>query len=119
MCKIEPMVDEFLGQLVKEPRHSVALYVIGEINGYGTAMPHWYEHYGYLISVIKALDLSGVLEAVQKEWLPKSLLHELLVAEIDSTVIMEIADTLTVPQKALLLKLLKSIKEHLEEDAED
>lgn len=119
MCKIEPMVDKFLGQLVKEPRHSVALYVIGEINGYGTAMPHWYENYGYLIGVIKALDLSGVLEVVQKGLLPKSLLHELLVVEIDSNSVMEIADTLTVPQKMLLLKLLKSIKEHLEEDTED
>lgn len=119
MCKIEPMVDKFLGQLVKEPRHSVALYVIGEFNGYGTAMPHWYERYGYLISVIKALDVSGVLESVQKDWLPKSLLIELLNEQIDADEVYNITRTLAPNQRALFVKLLRAFKEQLEEDTED
>ena len=119
MCRIEPMVDKFLGQLVKEPRHSVALFVIGEINGYGTAMPHWYYEYGCFIGIIKALDVAGILEAVHKEWLPKSLLIELLNEQVDADAIYNITRTLTPNQRALFLKLLKSFKEHLLEDAED
>lgn len=119
MCRIEPMVDKFLGQLVKEPRHSVAIYVIGEFNGYGTANPHWWEKYYYYCNIIKGLDVSGILEAVQKGWLPKSLLHELLVEEIDISNLDEIADTLTVQQKALLVKLLRAYMEQLEKDMED
>lgn len=119
MCRIDPMVDKFLGQLVEHPRHSVALYVIGEFTGYGTAKPEWSEKYSYLCTVIKALDLAGVLEAVEKQWIPKDLLLELLVADIDVTTLNEIVDTLTVPQKVLLGKLLKSIKRELEKSMED
>ena len=119
MCRIEPMVDKFLEQLVKEPRHSVALFVIGEINGYGTAMPHWYYEYGCFTGIIKALDVSGILEAVHKEWLPKSLLIELLNEQVDADAVCDIARTLTPNQRALFLKLLKQFNEQLEENAED
>ena len=60
-----------------------------------------------------------VLEAVQKEWLPKSLLLELLNDEPDADSTCKIVDTLTDRQRALFAKLLVSFREQLEESMED